>query len=100
MRVGVAPVMRVGCTPVTRVGVAPVMRVGCTPVTRLGATLLTPGLVTMAFLLAVRLLIRDFFSMDIACSSFFGFLIFFYCTPLCIAQGLPNSAGKEPSRKR
>ena len=37
--------------------------------TLVGATLLTSGLVTMAFLLAVRLLISDFFSIDIAYSS-------------------------------
>jgi hypothetical protein len=37
----------------------------------LEATLLPSGLVTMAFLLAMRLLIRDFFSIDIACSWFF-----------------------------
>jgi hypothetical protein len=36
----------------------------------LEATLLPSGLVTMAFLLAIRLLIRDFFSIDIACSCF------------------------------
>jgi hypothetical protein len=33
---------------------------------RVGATLLTPGLVTIAFLVAVRLLISDFFSIAIA----------------------------------
>jgi len=37
--------------------------------TLVGATLLTSGLVTIAFLLAVRLLISDFFSIDITCSS-------------------------------
>jgi|SRR5438876_10147627 len=31
---------------------------------------LTAGLVTMAFLVAMRLLISDFFSIDIACSYF------------------------------
>jgi hypothetical protein len=41
------------------------------------ATLLPSGLVTMAFLLAMRLLIRDFFSIDIACSWWF-FLIASY----------------------
>jgi hypothetical protein len=37
---------------------------------RVEATLLASGLVTIAFLLAMRLLIRDFFSIDIACSLF------------------------------
>jgi hypothetical protein len=46
------------------------------------ATLLTSGFVTIAFLLALRLLIRDFFSMDIACSFYFELLLDAdtYCT--------------------
>jgi len=52
-----------------------------------GATLLTSGLVTMAFLLALRLLIKDFFSMDIVCSSFS-----FLTDVIPIAQGVPKSA--------
>jgi hypothetical protein len=46
------------------------------------ATLLTSGFVTIAFLLALRLLIRDFFSMDIACSFYFELLLNadIYCT--------------------
>lgn len=40
---------------------------------RVGSALVTSGLVTMAFLLALRLLIRDFFEIDIACSLVFGF---------------------------
>ena len=46
----------------------------CGPATSfVGAALVTSGLVTMAFLLALRLLIRDFFEIDIACSLFFVF---------------------------
>jgi hypothetical protein len=47
------------------------------------ATLVTSGLVTIAFLLAMRLLIRDFFSMDIAFSLFYFELplnAYAYCT--------------------
>jgi hypothetical protein len=43
-------------------------------VTRVGATLFTSGLVTIAFLVAVRLLISDFFSIAIA--SLLGVFIF------------------------
>jgi hypothetical protein len=58
-----------------------------TPLSGVLATLLTSGLVTIAFLLAARLLIRDFFWMDIACS-----FLFFDCLrmPCYIAQRLPN----------
>jgi len=53
------------------------------------ANWLTPGLVTMAFCVAMRLLISDFFSMDIC------LLLFLDCQLMsgCIAQGLPNSSG-------
>ena len=37
---------------------------------RVGSALVTSGLVTMAFLLALRLLIKDFFEIDIACYLF------------------------------
>lgn len=47
---------------------------------RVGSALVTSGLVTMAFLLALRLLIRDFFEIDIACSLFlFSTDALFYC---------------------
>jgi hypothetical protein len=46
-----------------------------------GSALVTSGLVTMAFLLALRLLIRDFFEIDIACSLFlFSTDALSYCT--------------------
>src|SRR6266581_3700793 len=44
---------------------------------------LTAGLVTMAFLVAMRLLISDFFSIDIACSSFrLPTDVLMYCTAI------------------
>jgi hypothetical protein len=55
------------------------------------ATLLPSGLVTMAFLLAMRLLIRDFFSIDIACS--WCFLIASYA--LYISNTRAKLAGSQ-----
>ena len=55
--------------------------------TFVGATLLTSGLVTIAFLLAVRLLISDFFSIAIACLLLASFFI-----PPDISDGCTGSA--------
>jgi hypothetical protein len=53
------------------------------------ATLYTSGLVAIAFLVAIRLLISDFFSMDMA--FFLGKRIFYsVLTSLYLAQRLPN----------
>jgi hypothetical protein len=52
------------------------------------ATLLASGLVTRAFLAALRLLIRDFFSIDICLSLLFFKLL---TDAMYIAQQLPNS---------
>jgi hypothetical protein len=58
------------------------------------ATLLASGLVTRAFLAALRLLIRDFFSIDICLSLFFLLLT----DALYIAQQLPNSPVRDASQ--
>src|SRR5438309_12077300 len=47
-------------------------------------TVLTSGLVTIAFLLALRLLIRDFFSIDMACS------LLRIADALYVAKRMPN----------
>jgi hypothetical protein len=53
--------------------------------TLVASALVTSGLVTMAFLLALRLLIRDFFEIDIACS-----LVCFRLTHCPIAPDMPK----------
>jgi len=59
---------------------------------------LTSGLVTMAFLVAMRLLISDFFSMDMACSSFrLPTDVLMYCTAIAklFAQRHPRTYRTE-----
>src|SRR5690242_16896639 len=50
---------------------------GLCAMTFVGSALVTSGLVKMAFLLALRLLIRDFFKIDIACSLLIVFDLHF-----------------------
>jgi hypothetical protein len=54
------------------------------------ANWLTPGLVTMAFFVAMRLLISDFFSMDICLLLFFRLPtdVWLYCTGIAKLVGL------------